>query len=496
VAGPAPLLQRLLPETLYGRMLLVILGGIVVAHATSIAFFLAERSRGFLQFEASEVAARVVDAVRSGQSTPSTRPPVRGEFLVPRAPGAPAARDFLIEAPPTDATAIPRKAARFRPRVQLRDIENPPASAPPGSDASARLAVEVRRLLVENLGAESVFWVALLEDSGEGGDRGPRPVSGGFGPGGGGLRVLRATVKGPEGRTFIASTYVIEPSFSIPNDAWISIAFIFLVTAAFAVWAARLALVPVRMLGKAAERLSRNIDEPPLPVQGATEMREAASAFNRMQDRLRRHVKGRALAFAAMSHDMRTPLTRLRLRLESVADEAQREKLSRDITEIEALASSALEVTRGLAQNEEPAIVDLAKLVDDIVLDYAALGNEFKLRGRCAPIEMRRGAFKRAFLNLLDNAVKYGREVEIELVDSPNSLDLFVRDRGPGIPETEMENVFYPYYRVESSRNRDTGGAGLGLAIAKDVVESHGGELTLANRTGGGLEARIRLPRK
>lgn len=470
----------MLPKTLYGRVLLVILGGIVVAHATSIAFFLVERSRGFLQFEANEVTARIVDTVRSGQSTPAMRPPPR---------------DLLREAPPPDTGAIPRKTMRFRPRVQLREVESLPASPPTGSDASARLAQEVRRLLAENLGADSVLWVALLEEAGDAPDRAPRPMPGGFGRGGG-FRLLQAAVKGPEGRTFVASTNVIEPSFSIPNDAWLSIAFIFLVTAAFAVWAVRLALAPVRMLGKAAERLSRNIDEPHLPVQGATEIRDAASAFNRMQDRLKRHVKGRALAFAAMSHDMRTPLTRLRLRLESIPDEAQREKLSKDITEIEALASSALEVTRGLAQNEEPAVVDLAKLVGDIRLDYAALGHEFALKGGCAPIEIRRLAFKRAFLNLLDNAVKYGREVEIALEDSPNHLDLVVSDRGPGIPESEMENVFYPYYRVESSRNRGTGGAGLGLAIAKDVVESHGGELTLANRPGGGLEARIRIPRK
>ena len=478
--GSSPLLQRLLPKTLYGRVLLVILGGIVVAHATSIAFFLAERSRGFLQFEASEVTARIVDAVRSGQSTPSARPPQR---------------DFQRDAPPADATTVPRKGPRFRPRVQLREVDALPASPPPGSDPSGRLAQEVHRLLRENLGADAVLWVAVLEEAPEGGERGPRPTPNAFGPGVG-LRVLRAAVKGPEGRAFSTSTNVIEPSISIPTDVWLSIAFIFLVTAAFAVWAVRLALVPVRMLGKAAERLSRNLDEPPLPVTGATEIREAASAFNRMQDRLKRHVKGRALAFAAMSHDMRTPLTRLRLRLESIPDDAQREKLSKDISEIEALASSALEVTRGLAQNEEPAVVDLAKLVGDIVLEYAALGHEIKLRGSAASIEIRRLAFKRAFLNLLDNAVKYGRDVEISLEDSPNYLDVAVSDRGPGIPEAEMENVFYPYYRVESSRNRGTGGAGLGLAIAKDVVESHGGELTLANRAGGGLEARIRVPRR
>ena len=479
--GSAPLLQRLLPKSLYGRMLLVILGGILVAHATSIVFFLAERNRSFLKYQAAEVAARLVDTVRSGQSTPAPRPPPP--------------REAHREMPPPDAGTTPRKAMRFRARVQLREVEILPPTPPQGGDTSGRMVEEVRRLLLESLGNDAVGWVAEFEESLDGIDRGPRTIPSAFGPPVG-IRVLRAAVKGPDGRLFIASTNVIEPTINITDEVWISIALIVLVTAAFAVWAARLALVPVRMLGKAAERLSRNLDEPPLPVSGATEIREAASAFNRMQDRLKRHVKGRALAFAAMSHDMRTPLTRLRLRLESVADEAQREKLSRDISEIEALAASALEVTRGLAQDEEPAVVDLEKLVGDIVLDYAALGHEFKLRGGCAPIEIRRVAIKRAFLNLLDNAAKYGRDVEISLEDSPSHLDIVVADRGPGIPEAEMEHVFYPYYRVESSRNRGTGGAGLGLAIAKDVVESHGGELTLANRAGGGLEARIRVPRK
>jgi signal transduction histidine kinase len=274
----------------------------------------------------------------------------------------------------------------------------------------------------------------------------------------------------------------------------LAIAIVFFVTAIFSIAAVRLAVQPVRMLADAADKLSRNINEPPLAESGAEEIRAAARAFNRMQNRLRRHVNGRALAFAAMSHDMRTPLTRMRLRLESL-DPKSRAKLSGDLDEIEALTRSVLDMARTLAPEEEMTRLELTGLVDSIAENYAAMGQQISIRGACGPVQGRPHALRRALTNLLDNAFKYGSEVGIVVEERPDHAIVTICDRGPGIPAEAMEKVTMPFFRVENSRSRSTGGAGLGLAIAKDIVEGHGGELELRNRDGSGLQAIVRLPR-
>jgi len=267
------------------------------------------------------------------------------------------------------------------------------------------------------------------------------------------------------------------------------------VTALFSIWAVRLAVQPVRMLADAAERLSRNIDEPPLAENGAAEIRGASRAFNRMQDRLKRHVNSRALAFAAMSHDIRTPLTRMRLRLESLGDPV-RDKLENDLREIEALTKSVLEVTRGLSPEEKVVPVDVTALAEQLASDYAAMGQQVTADGgRPRPVAARPLALRRALGNLVENGLKYGKDVRVEVRDRGEHVAVRVCDRGPGIPADHLDKVTVPFYRVESSRNRGTGGAGLGLAIAKDIVEGHGGALEVANRADGGLRVSLRMPR-
>jgi signal transduction histidine kinase len=298
----------------------------------------------------------------------------------------------------------------------------------------------------------------------------------------------------PGRRPAIAEVPVFVPAArGIPPEAWAAIALVFAVTALFSLWAARIAVRPVRMLADAAERFSRNLAEPPLAETGATEIRAASRAFNRMQDRLARHVNNRALAFAAMSHDMRTPLTRMRLRLECLGEGSR--ELGEDIDEIETLANSALEMTRGLAPDEGLVPVDVCEMLRKLAASYLAMGVRVRLEGQCDAIRARPQALRRVFGNLLDNAIKYARDVEMVVDDSRGELRVRVLDRGPGIPAEDLQKVVHPFYRVETSRNRETGGAGLGLAIAKDIVEGHGGALAIANRAGGGLEVTVRLPR-
>jgi len=487
-------LASALPRTLAGRVLLILFGGLVVALAASFALFVVERTRALEHFAATDLAARIVEYARTPSSTPN----------------------------PIGREGGPRLRLRWR---EVSAVGDPPA----GTHAAATgFTSELRRLLIESLGTDPVVWIATREAQRpqefskmvprsqefsrttphpDGPDEGSRP---GGTPGGprlqtppgrifpGGLErnaeVVTVALELPGGRKALAETFVFQPSLQIPAEAWVSLLLLFAVTAIFSIWAVRLAVQPVRMLADAAERLSRNIDEPPLPEKGAAEIRAATRAFNRMQDRLRRHVNSRALAFAAMSHDIRTPLTRMRLRLESLSPEA-RAKIEDDLGEIESIARSVLEVARELSSDEPMVRVDLVGLVRRLLDDYAPLGARIPVSGSCSSLAARPAALRRALANLIDNGLKYGEQVSIELGDSGDYSAIRVCDRGPGIPEEHLANVVSPFYRVESSRNRDTGGSGLGLAIAKDIVEGQGGELLLENLSGGGFCATIRLPR-
>jgi signal transduction histidine kinase len=357
-------------------------------------------------------------------------------------------------------------------RHEVTDFGELPAGYSP---VSPEFRDEVARALERTGSHSSIEWIARAAQ-------------------GEGRSAVRVALNLGDGRKMLVDATLMGRPGGLPPRAWLGIGVVFFVTAIFSIAAVRLAVQPVRMLADAADRLSRNLDQPPLAESGAQEIHAAARAFNRMQNRLRRHVNGRALAFAAMSHDMRTPLTRMRLRLESL-DAGSRAKLSGDLDEIEALTRSVLDMTRTLAPEEEMTRLDLTALVDGITENYATMGQRIPVRGTCEPVQGRPHALRRAFTNLLDNAFKYGSDVGIAIEDRPEHASVTICDRGPGIPAEAMEKVTMPFFRVENSRSRSTGGAGLGLAIAKDIVEGHGGELELRNREDGGLRAIVRLPR-
>jgi signal transduction histidine kinase len=440
-------LSRNVPGTLASHVLLIIFAGLVVAHVASLWLFDSERTRAVERYAAADAAARIIEYARL---------------------------------PPDLASAPPRPAPRARVRWQeMQAVGDPP---PGGTPPSGTFSTELRRVLAEALGEDPVVWMSTREA------RRSAPTAGSS-------RVVTVALRFRDGRQALAEATIFQPSLQIPTEAWFSIALLFGVTAIFSIWAVVMAVQPVRMLARAADRLSRNIDEPPLAEDvGASEIRSAARSFNRMQDRLKRHVNSRALAFAAMSHDLRTPLTRMRLRLESLGDEAKR-KLGDDLDEIEALATTVLDVTRSLAADEPLARIDFDELSRKLVDDYAQLGQSLRVEGSAAPIEARPHALRRALVNVIDNAFKYGGDVVLQVEEGRGEVLLNVLDRGPGIPREELEKVLYPFYRVEGSRSRETGGAGLGLAIAKDIVEGHGGALEIANRADGGLRVSFRMPR-
>jgi len=260
--------------------------------------------------------------------------------------------------------------------------------------------------------------------------------------------------------------------------------------------AVRLATRPLQRLAEAADAFGRDLAAPPLAVTGPTETRRAAQAFNRMQDRLRRLIAERGRALAAVSHDLRTPLTRLRLRAELVADAALRAQINADIDDMQAMVEATLDYLRGLRENEPLRAIDMAALLASLAADAQAVGQPVTLAGSAAaPYVGRLSPLKRALANLIDNAVKYGGGAHLVIVDGVTELRLSVEDRGPGIAAADLARVVEPYVRLEASRSRETGGVGLGLTIARDAALLHGGRLTLENRAGGGLRATLLLPR-
>jgi len=269
-----------------------------------------------------------------------------------------------------------------------------------------------------------------------------------------------------------------------------------LAVVAVSLLAVRWATRPLKALADAADELGRNPDRPPMPEQGPVEVVRAAHAFNTMQQRLTRYVRERAATLAAMSHDLKTPLNRLRLRAELLDDSEVKEKISRDLAEVEAMVQSTLEFMRGGESSEKTQPLDVMALVESLAADAQDIGGTVTVEGTTArPYVGRPQAMKRCLGNLLDNALKYAGAVSILIEDDEDRLVIRLRDNGPGIPEAVLERVFEPFFRVEGSRNRNTGGTGLGLSIARNIAQLHGGNLILRNRKGGGLEAILTLPR-
>lgn len=256
---------------------------------------------------------------------------------------------------------------------------------------------------------------------------------------------------------------------------------------------ARIASSPLQRLATHATQLGQDLQREPLPVTGPLEVQRAAQAFNAMQQRLQRHLGERTQMLAAITHDLQTPLTRLRLRLENVADESLRERLVGDLAAMQALIREGLELARSAESAEQRAALDLDSLLESVVEDAVESGHDAVLEhGSGAVVMLRPLAMRRLFSNLVDNAVKYGRSARVRAERHGDAVEVRIRDGGPGLAPDELEAVFTPFLRLETSRSRETGGAGLGLTIARALAEKDGATLVLRNHPDGGLEAVVR----
>ena len=276
----------------------------------------------------------------------------------------------------------------------------------------------------------------------------------------------------------------------------------FLVSIALlAVIVSRMTMRPLKILAQAATDLGQDINRPALKEQGTSEILQATRAFNAMQSRIRQHIQQRTHMLAAITHDLQTPLTRLRLRLEKVGDTELREKLIGDLSTMQMMVKEGLDLARSMDSNEAFQPLDLSSLLDSVCFDASDAGQDVSYERQSGFTVMARPqSLRRALNNLIDNAVKYGHYAKLRMEKSkdPNKREvcIYIRDGGPGIPADQLSKVFEPFYRLETSRSRDTGGTGLGLTIAQHIAQQHGGHLQLSNLAEGGLEICFCLPLK
>ena len=448
---------RALPSSLFARMALILFAGLLAAQLASIWLQWGERATVVSQARGLNFSDRLADAVRVLEA------------------GDPARRDKTL------ATLQSSDL-----RVTLIGDDQVSASVPRG---------QIQATLGARLGSEREI----------------RSAGGGMGGGGMGGRALGGSGMahgGPGGmRSFdvrlndgqwvrISAVQEADAPPALSGDLITNLLITLLFVSAVALIAVRQATKPLQRLAQAADTLGHDLDAPPLAEAGPAETRRAAQAFNRMQARIKRLVDERARALAAVSHDLRTPLTRLRLRTELVGDEPLREQMAADLDSMAAMIDATLDYLRGLQGSEALRRIDMNALLQSLAEDAAVLGKTISVDGVAdAPYSGRLSALRRALQNLIDNAIKYGHGAAIRIEDDDATLRLIVEDDGPGIAPAELGRVTEPYYRPDASRSRETGGVGLGLSIVKDIALLHGGELLLANRPQGGLRATLVLPR-
>ncbi len=431
-------MRRLYPRTLFGRLALILFAGLAMAHALSLGWIVHEKAQTARSMMVYDLARDIATSVSVLESLP----------VAERTPWL----------------------ARFERRNVRYLLGALPDGGPLRSDVARQFGDSVARAM------------------------GPRYAVTTTAPADRAQRLqIRFRLSDGTPLTVELSPSAMPMSWQVPLLLCVQL----LLLAACGWVAVRLATRPLARLAQAADAMTPGMPSPPLPEQGPTEVVQAASAFNAMQRRISGHIAEREQMLASISHDLRTPITRMRLRTELMDDAALRDKLQADLHAMQSLVDQGVAYARtGHELNEPPCSLDLEAFVDTVLADYRDAGHHLPLTvTTLPPMHTRPQALRRILVNLVDNALKFGTQVDVSLAMVEQSqVRLLVQDRGPGIPEAHLPRVFQPYYRVEGSRSRDTGGTGLGLAIAQQLASGLGGRLVLRNRAEGGLQAELTLP--
>ncbi len=468
--------MRLAPRSLFGRLVLILLSGLIVAQLATAYINLTERDQLLYQAGGMHLAQQISDIVKLLDSlSPAERRRVVAVFNAP-----------------------PLAVSLDRPRITARARS---------ADSDFRDSM-FTTMLRYTLGENAQVHVVRLEDAPETFGPGPRDMPmmammrgggrwHGMGPGfsaEGTFFTVQIALHDGTWVTF--DSYLSPHAAAVPLRLALTLLILLGTVIALSLVAVRWVTGPLSALATAAEKLGEDINRPPLPETGPSEAQRAARAFNTMQRRLSRFIADRTRIFTAMSHDLKTPITRLRLRSEMLEDEVLRAKFAKDLEEMESMVTQTLDFMRDASTQEAVQRVDTMALLESLQTDYQDTGSRVEIEGRVAlPYPARPLALRRCLTNLVDNAIRYGGHATVKVEDAADRLTIRVLDDGPGIPEEQLEQAFEPFFRGEASRSRETGGTGLGLGIARNIARAHGGDLVLRNRAEGGLEAILSLPR-
>jgi signal transduction histidine kinase len=457
----------LVPSSLFGRTLLVLAAGLLVAQAATLVLNFFDRGSSVYRLAAYQITARIAQTAR-----------------------------ILSGLPPAHRGNVARQIRGQHLRVELSERMIPVQRGSEEHDPYERTFAAA---LQQQLGAP---WPVSVEIT---------PARGLASAGGGAFETWLARhfyfalpgsfsvvvqVGLEDGSVAVFHAAIPQEPLSRFESLLPRVLLLLAVCFALAAYLVRMTTRPLARLARAADAIGEAPESGPLPTSGPSEVRKVIDAFNRMQARVRRQLRERAQLLGAISHDLKTPITRLRLRSEMLQDAELRARMQRDLDEMEAMVASTLDFFRTVGEESRRQPVDITALAESLCEDQCETGKPVKLCGAAlAPYPADPRSLRRCLDNLVGNALRYGGCAEVEIEDSADCLRIAVRDRGPGIPPEELERVFEPYYRLESSRNRASGGAGLGLSIARNIARWHGGDIRLDNAPEGGLVAEVRLPR-
>ena len=461
--------MRLLPQSLFGRLVLVLLGGLVLAQLATAYINLTERSQLLYRAGGVRLAERIADIGKLLDSMPLAER--RKVVTVFNSAPLAISLDQPLLAAGSEPQQTDMRLSMFTSVLRYALGPDMPAAiirregAPQSLQPNRPFAAPGMRMpsMMERTMDRAFFTVQIT---------------------------LR------DGSWVTFDTLLSPQDTSIPARVALTLLILLGSVVVLSLVAVRWVTGPLSALASAADKLGADINQAPLAETGPVEVQRAARAFNTMQQRLSRFIADRTRILAAMSHDLKTPITRLRLRTEMLDDETLRGKFAKDLAEMESMVTQTLDFMRDASKIEAMQRIDVMALLESLQTDYQETGSEVAIEGTIAePWRGRPNALKRCLTNLVDNAINYGARATLSLQDNAERIVIRVRDEGPGIPEDQLEKAFEPFFRGEASRNRETGGTGLGLGIARNIARAHGGELSLQNRPEGGLEATLTLPR-
>lgn len=477
--------HRLIPRSLTSHIILLVLAALAVSHLASFAILRDER-RDALRFAAREQAVeRLAAVIRLLEETPTTL-----HDGVIRAASTPRLRFRIVDRTQLAGGVAERGPALFAHEILTRRLGLPAESVRVDFQDDWRRWHDGKEHHHDKADEDD-------DDDDEDDERwehrdrddwsSKRPV---LGPG------MIAAIQLSD-RRWIESVSVLSI-----DRPWAGAAFISLILSALGVVLivtvlVRRAMRPVKHLSNAAERIGRGDSVPSIDESGPEDVRLLIRSFNTMQGRLDRFIRDRMTMLAAMSHDLRTPITTLRLRAELLEDGEDKISILSTLDELQQMSEEVLSFIRTDSKQEETRSVDVTALVDSVAEEIRAAGDTVtfdpaaagQIVSTCRPISM-----KRAIRNIIENATRYGTRADIELATHKDKVIITINDDGPGIPEEHQDRLFEPFVRLETSRSRETGGVGLGLAIARSIVLAHGGDISLSNRPQGGLSVSIRIP--